>query len=43
MLVRMDVTTGEVEQVLGPDAVDVTEHCWPLGAPPVDTDDYAAF
>lgn len=40
-LTRVDVTTGKTERVLGP--IDITEQCWPLGAPPVDTDDYAAF
>ena len=42
-VLRIDVGTGEVESVVAADSVDVTDLCWPMGEPPIDANDYAAF
>ncbi|GAA1923199.1 hypothetical protein GCM10009737_26090 [Nocardioides lentus] len=39
-LLRIDPATGEVEQAIGPDALDVAGRGWPRGATPVDAGDY---
>ena len=42
-LLRVRSDGRAAETVLPPDAVDITGHCWPLPAEPIDTVDYTAY
>jgi hypothetical protein len=42
-LVRIDTRTNQVETMVPAASVDITEHCWPLPAKPIDADSYAEY
>lgn len=42
-VLRVDPGSFEVTSILPPGGIDITEHRWPLGAPPVDADSDVDF